>query len=237
MTVETASYISQLDPTYPAAGDPKSEGDNHLRLVKTVLKTQFPNFGTNAITATAAEVNYLVGVTSAVQTQINTLDTGKASKSGATYTGTHDFTAAALTVPTQATGDATTKAASTAFVSATAFNAALPGQTGNGGKFVTTDGTNTSWSNIYGTPTLISTNTTASNGTAYLLTASLTLTLPATPAAGDCVFVHDASGSGTCVIGRGGENIMGLAQDLTLDTGYPYFWLVYADATRGWVLG
>ena len=78
MTVESASYISQLDPTYPTAGDPKSEGDNHLRLVKTVLKTQFPNFGTNAITATAAEVNYLVGVTSAVQTQLNTLDTGKA---------------------------------------------------------------------------------------------------------------------------------------------------------------
>jgi len=149
MTVETASYISQLDPTYPAAGDPKSEGDNHLRLVKTVLKTQFPNFGTNAISATAAEVNYLVGVTSGVQTQLNTLDTGKASKSGATYTGTHDFTGATLTVPTQTTGDATTKAASTAFVAATAFNAALPGQTGNGGKFVTTDGTNASWSNIY----------------------------------------------------------------------------------------
>lgn len=174
MTVETASYISQLDPTYPAAGDPKSEGDNHLRLVKTVLKTQFPNFGTNAITATAAEVNYLVGVTSGVQTQLNTLDTGKASKSGAAYTGTHDFTAAALTVPTQATGDATTKAASTAFVAAAAFDAALPGQTGNGGKFVTTDGTNASWSNIYGTPALIGTNTNAVNGGFYTLTASLT---------------------------------------------------------------
>ena len=181
MTVETASYISQLDPTYPAAGDPKSEGDNHLRLLKTVLKTQFSNFGINAISANAAEVNYLVGVTSAVQTQLNTLDTGKASKSGAAYTGTHDFTAAALTVPTQATGDATTKAASTAFVSATAFNAALPGQTGNGGKFVTTDGTNASWSNIYGTPTIISTNTNAVNGGFYVLTASLTLTLPAAP--------------------------------------------------------
>ena len=130
MTVETASYISQLDPTYPAAGDPKSEGDNHLRLLKTVLKNAVLELGANAISANAAEVNYLVGVTSAVQTQLNTLDTGKASKSGAAYTGTHDFTAAALTVPTQTTGDATTKAASTAFVSATAFNAALPGRRG-----------------------------------------------------------------------------------------------------------
>ena len=236
MTVETASYISQLDPTYPAAGDPKSEGDNHLRLVKTVLKTQFPNFGTAAISATAAEVNYLVGVTSGVQTQLNALDTGKASKSGAAYTGTHDFTGATLTVPTQTTGDATTKAASTAFVSATAFNAALPGQTGNGGKFVTTDGTNASWSNIYGTPTLISTNTNAVNGGFYVLTASLTLTLPATPSSGDVVHVSNRSGATTCVIARNGSNIMGLAENMTLDVAQQPFSLVYADATRGWVL-
>ena len=48
-------------------------------------------------------------------------------------------------------------------------------------QFVTTDGTNASWSNIYGTPTIISTNTNAVNGGFYTLTASLTLTLPATP--------------------------------------------------------
>ena len=237
MTVESASYISQLDPTYPTAGDPKSEGDNHLRLVKTVLKTQFPNFGTAAMNATVGELNYMVGVTSLVQTQLNTLTSAKAAKAGDTYTGAHDFTGGTIAVPTATVGDATTKAASTAFVSATAFNAALPGQTGNAGRTVRTDGTSASWGSIYGSPQVISTNTTAATGTAYLLTASLTLTLPATPAAGDCVFVHDASGSGTCVIGRGGENIMSAAEDLNLNTGYPYLWLVYADATRGWVLG
>jgi len=233
MTVETASYISQLDATLPLPGDKKREGDNHLRLVKTVLKTQFPNFGTAAMTATTTELNYVVGVTSGIQAQINT----KATKAGDTYTGAHDFTGATPTVPTATAGDSSSKAASTAFVGSTAFSSALPGQTGNAGRTVRTDGTSASWGSIYGSPQVISTNTTASNGTAYLLTASLTLTLPATPAAGDCVFVHDASGSGTCVIGRGGENIMGLAEDLTLNTGYPYFWLVYADATRGWVLG
>lgn len=236
MTVETASYISQLDPTYPAAGDPKSEGDNHLRLVKTVLKTQFPNFGTNAITATAAEVNYLVGVTSGVQAQLNTLTSAKAAKAGDTYTGAHDFTGGTIAVPTATVGDATTKAASTAFVSATAFNAALPGQTGNAKKFVTTDGTNASWSNIYGTPTLIGTNTNAVNGGFYVLTASLTLTLPATPSSGDVVHVSNRSGVGTCVIDRNGSNIMGLAENMTLDSAQQPFSLVYADATRGWVL-
>ena len=65
MTIESASYISQLDDTLPLSGDKKREGDNHIRLVKDVLKTQFPNFGTAAMNATVAELNYSVGVTSA----------------------------------------------------------------------------------------------------------------------------------------------------------------------------
>ena len=236
MTVETASYISQLDPTYPAAGDPKSEGDNHLRLVKTVLQTQFPNFGTAAMNATVGELNYMVGVTSLVQTQLNTLTSAKAAKAGDTYTGAHDFTGGTIAVPTATVGDATTKAASTAFVSATAFNAALPGQTGNAKKFVTTDGANAAWAHIYGAPTVISTDTTAVAGGFYVLTASLTLTLPATPTAGDVVHVSNRSGVATCVIDRNGVNVMGLAENMTLDASDQPFSLAYTDASRGWVL-
>ena len=236
MTVESASYISQLDPTYPTAGDPKSEGDNHLRLVKTVLKTQFPNFGTAAMNATVGELNYMVGVTSLVQTQLNTLTSAKAAKAGDTYTGAHDFTGGTIAVPTATVGDATTKAASTAFVSATAFNAALPGQTGNAKKFVTTDGANAAWAHIYGAPTVISTDTTAVAGGFYVLTASLTLTLPATPTAGDVVHVSNRSGVATCVIDRNGVNVMGLAENMTLDASDQPFSLAYTDASRGWVL-
>ncbi len=113
MTVESASYISQLDTTLPAASNLISEGDDHLRLTKTVLKTQFPNFGTTAIAASAAEVNYCVGVTSAIQMQIN----GKGAIAGQAWTGTHSF-AGATSVPTLAAGTSTTGAASTAFVQA-----------------------------------------------------------------------------------------------------------------------
>ncbi len=49
------------------------------------------------------------------------------------------------TANTQPFGDASTKIANTAFVAATAFSSALPAQTGNNGKFVTTDGTAASW--------------------------------------------------------------------------------------------
>mgnify|MGYP003679349095 FL=1 len=59
MTVESASYISQLNTSNPAASDPLSEGDDHLRLVKTVLQTQFPNLATTAVTQTSAQMNKL----------------------------------------------------------------------------------------------------------------------------------------------------------------------------------
>ena len=59
MTVESASYISQLNTAYPAAGDNISEGDDHLRLIKSVLQTQFPNLSTTAVNPTAAQMNKL----------------------------------------------------------------------------------------------------------------------------------------------------------------------------------
>tara|TARA_R110002020_G_scaffold131776_1_gene294484 strand:+ start:69 stop:557 length:489 start_codon:yes stop_codon:yes gene_type:complete len=59
MTVESASFISQLSTSNPAAGDNISEGDDHIRLVKTVLKTQFPNLATTAVNPTSAQLNKL----------------------------------------------------------------------------------------------------------------------------------------------------------------------------------
>jgi hypothetical protein len=60
MAKETATYISQLVATNPVASDSVSVGDDHLRMLKTVLKTQFSGLtGTTAITASEAEMNYL----------------------------------------------------------------------------------------------------------------------------------------------------------------------------------
>jgi len=44
MPVESATYINDLDTANPLAGDLVSEGDNHLRLLKSALKTTFPSF-------------------------------------------------------------------------------------------------------------------------------------------------------------------------------------------------
>jgi hypothetical protein len=67
MGLESATLISQLVTTNPVgATDPKSQGDDHIRLIKTCLKTTFPNI-TAAITVTDVEINRLAGVTTSVE--------------------------------------------------------------------------------------------------------------------------------------------------------------------------
>jgi len=82
---------------------------------------------------------------------------------------------------------------------------------------------------------VVSTNTVAARNTLYVLMASLTLTLPASPAVGDTVKVSNLSGTITCVVGRNGSNIQGLAEDLTIDSLNAAITLTYASASLGWV--
>lgn len=56
MALETGTYISDLVITNPASTDAKSDGDNHLRLIKSTLKATFPNV-TGAMTATQDQLN------------------------------------------------------------------------------------------------------------------------------------------------------------------------------------
>lgn len=80
MTIEATTTISGLVQTYPDPNDPVKEGDDHLRLLKQVLKDQFTGNTTGInrglagpVTATHTELNYVKGVTSAIQTQLNNL--------------------------------------------------------------------------------------------------------------------------------------------------------------------
>lgn len=123
---------------------------------------------------------------------------------------------------------------------AAAARTAIGAGTGNGD--VTQGGTQTLTNKTLTAPVIteniqvISGNTTAAVSRAYVLTASLTLTLPASPIAGDWVTVMNRSGTVTATIARNGQSIMGLAEDMTVDDLNAGFRLVFADATRGWVL-
>jgi len=132
MALETGTYISDLVATNPTGSDPKSQGDDHLRLLKSTIQATFPNVNgavtptpaemnvldgavvsaadltkLGQVTATSTELNYVDGVTSAIQTQMDL----KAPLASPALTGTP-------TVPTAAQGTDTTQAASTAFVRA-----------------------------------------------------------------------------------------------------------------------
>ena len=77
MGLETATYISQLVDTNPTSSDPVSQGDDHLRLIKSVLQDQFTTLGAAAVTTTAAELNLLDGVTTLAPEGTAVLSTGE----------------------------------------------------------------------------------------------------------------------------------------------------------------
>ena len=57
---------------------------------------------------------------------------------------------------------------------------------------------------------VISSNTTAVANSVYVLTANLTLTLPANPQIGDSIKISNRSGVATCVLGANNKKIMGV---------------------------
>lgn len=317
MGLETGTYISDLVATNPLGSDAKSSGDDHIRLVKSTVKATFPNISgavtpthtelnyvsgvTSAIqtqlnakapkdspvfttavtlpyatiigsttaaqlaylqgvtspiqtqiaakapsdsptfttaatlptattigTTTAAELGYVHGVTSAIQTQINTKQTNidaKGAITGQVWTGSHDFTGATATASTQTVGDSTTKVATTAFVAATSLVSALPGQTGNAGKFITTDGTNASWQGIGNNYSGRTANTIlAKADQGYIIditsgTFAQTFSAVATLGAGWGCYIRN-SGTGTITLTPNGAETINGAATYTLLPGY-----------------
>jgi microcystin-dependent protein len=56
MSLETATYINQLNAINPLGSDPISAGDDHIRLIKSAIKATFPNV-TGPVTLTQDQLN------------------------------------------------------------------------------------------------------------------------------------------------------------------------------------
>lgn len=56
MPLESATYIDSLNTSNPQETDPLSQSDDHIKLIKTVLKTTFP-YITGQVTATHDQLN------------------------------------------------------------------------------------------------------------------------------------------------------------------------------------
>ena len=82
------------------------------------------------------------------------------------------------------------------------------------------------------------TSYTASNRDYVVATAGgITITLPASPSAGDTVVVKDGSGAAATTsftVARNGENIASSATDLTFDKNFAEIVMTYVNATIGW---
>lgn len=75
MSLESGTYVSDLDVSNPTSGDPEAQGDDHLRLIKSTLKNTFPNAGkvfrfpdflakTGSYTILSTDANKLIGADS-----------------------------------------------------------------------------------------------------------------------------------------------------------------------------
>ncbi len=219
MGLETGSYISDLNSAWPLGSDGKNAGDNHLQLVKAVLKTTFTGGATGlsgAVTVTHGELNALANITT----------------SG---------TGASLYVVTQSAGNSSKLAASTAFVANTAFSAALPAQSGNAKKPLQTDGSTASWA-FENWSIITADPANAVVGTYYACnttSAAFTVTLPGAPVANDRITFKDYAGtfpSKNLTIGRNGNKIEGVAENMVVSVLGIVFTLTYIDTTRGWMI-
>ena len=125
MALESATYVSGLNTANPQSTDAVSFGDDHLRLLKSVLQSSFPDVDQAIAT--------VVVKATAPTTQVK----------GTIW---YDTSASALKIYTAATGSSPSWVS---FGAAAPWDDSVASQTGNSGKILTTDGSSTSWSSVY----------------------------------------------------------------------------------------
>ena len=171
MALETGSYIGDLNPANPPGTDPKSQGDDHIRLIKTALKDCFPGIAgaiicdgadgglVNAYTVTPSNslLAYTPGMFVIFSPLVTNSGTSTINISGLGATPLRQAHGAE-TVP----GDLVSGCQYVAqrngasefrligptknYIDQLAFGSALPAQAGHANEFLTTDGTTASFS-------------------------------------------------------------------------------------------
>jgi hypothetical protein len=65
MPLETATFIHELNPANPLGGDVKSQGDDHLRLIKSTVQNTFTNVD-GQVTASHTDLNKTTNIVDGV---------------------------------------------------------------------------------------------------------------------------------------------------------------------------
>tara|TARA_R110000796_G_scaffold169553_1_gene286401 strand:- start:1173 stop:2210 length:1038 start_codon:yes stop_codon:yes gene_type:complete len=206
MSLENTTYIDGLIVTNPTSSDPVSQGDDHLKLIKSTLKNTFPNV-TNAVTTTHTEINQLNDATDAATN--NALV--KRSSSGAANFSTVTATSLAGTLTTAAQTNITSVGA----LSGGSIGAGF-GSIDNGGSAIQTTGTITSGKSVIDSITIDGSNIGHTSDTDLISLSSGAVLVAGSMTAQSISTVGDISVSGNV----DGYDISGLqgALDLKVNT-------------------
>ena len=205
---DTAQYIGDLNIASPADSESRKVLGASDRQIKKAAKQSFP-YVTGEVTATHTELSYTDGVTSNIQTQLNT----KGAHAGQTWTGAHDYTGATIAVAPATLGSQPyTKTQTDALV----ISATAP-----------------SWS-----ATTTATSKTLTAFELCRVTASgQTITFPASPTAGvtriGVIFAAGITGT----LDPNGNKIMESSGTMTVNKPGSVLFFTYHGTASGYVLG
>lgn len=170
MGLESGNYINDLVDTNPAGTDAKSTLDNHDRLIKAAVKNCFPGHagaicvaGTNGgaadaytLTPTRALLAYGTNMVAIFTPNANNTGATTLNISGLGAKSVKSVSGAALSSNELVNGvmyaamyngsEFRLLGVTKGYVDGLAFSTALPAQTGNSGKVLSTDGSTASWS-------------------------------------------------------------------------------------------
>ena len=175
MGLESASFIDDLVVANPVSGDGVSQGDDHIRLVKTVLKATFPSLdraiylekaradiaSAGSVAIGAATTNYLNITGTTTITAFDNVAAGiwRFVRFDGILTLTHNATTLILPSGANITtavddhaifiseGSGNWRCVNYQRKTGKALIDNIPSQTGNSNKYLTTDGSTLSWAN------------------------------------------------------------------------------------------
>jgi hypothetical protein len=208
----------------PVAGDDVfPDLDDFLRILTAFAASIYNNTATNGwVSPYASKANLTsTGNTTLGSTTGDTLDVagGKItiSAGGVVALSSPSLTGTPV-VPTAAVATSTTQAASTAFVQAAIANV------------------NAQTATTLSIDSAASITAVAGQHIVCTNVSAVTITLPASPAAGDTVWVTPGNALTTNVIARNSSNIMSLAENMTVNNASATVALRYINAGLGWRL-